>query len=101
MESSIRTPLLAEEQKKIEVKTRLIDQGLCNKQEKVVKCSYCAQNLSYLDDCFCIRCPKCFGITAVQELLTMVCCKCSNNIVFPKNSPTIQCICGQIYAANT
>lgn len=96
MEFSIRTPLLGTTRNN-ENKIRETAQ---TKEQigKAVECSTCKQKLAYPDGAFCIKCPKCSAVTAVQELSTLPCGRCHTTMVFPACSPIVQCTCGQVYS---
>lgn len=100
MENSVKTPLLSDKVERNQNRSIPRTENQPRVKYGIVKCSTCGQHLSYQDRDFCIRCPFCSGITAVQPLSTMNCGRCYNTIIFPMNSPAIQCVCGQIYTKN-
>ena len=98
MEKELQAPLLGREGK-MEYENRPIRSNKMNARGSQINCSGCNMLLESPNGAFCIRCPKCLQITAVTELSTLTCIKCNCKMVFPANSPTIQCSCGQIYGS--
>lgn len=98
MEKSVKIPLLSE-QHLIEGKA-LSEENYPKKIEnkRRINCSGCRSELHYPEGSYCIRCPTCASITAVQELSSLLCCRCSNLFYFPAGTPYVTCVCGQIYS---
>ena len=98
MEKSAKIPLLSEQ--------HLIDGNDITKEKcpkkiensRRIQCSGCRAELSYPEGSYCIQCPSCSIITAVQVLSSLVCCRCSNLFYFPSGTPYVTCVCGQIYS---
>jgi LSD1 subclass zinc finger protein len=99
MAQTLKSPLLGIEERKEYVGAPLLPKKV-EKVSNTVKCSCCKQELSYPEGAFCIKCPQCQSITAVKELSTLICVRCRNKMIFPAGTPSVQCVCGQIYGVN-
>ena len=68
--------------------------------ENVIKCAKCELLMSYPAGSYFITCPTCLFVTPTVEMLTLNCQFCKLLSYFPKNSITVQCRCGAVYAVS-
>lgn len=68
-----------------------------NGELKEIKCFHCKELLRYPPDCYGVQCGKCFGVTAVKELKTLLCFNCGTNIYYLASSLYVTCKCGRVF----
>ena len=57
----------------------------------VIRCAGCATLLSYPSNIYCVSCPKCSTLTAVQALGSTICPYCQKVLMHPYNADTVNC----------
>ena len=65
---------------------------------QVIQCAYCGTRLMYPAGAYCVRCPRCSQVTAVQQLRKMMCPYCRTVMMFPSSARLVQCTCRNTFA---
>lgn len=65
---------------------------------QVINCAYCGTRLMYPVGAYCVRCPRCTQVTAVQQLRKMMCPYCRTVMMFPSTARLVQCTCRNTFA---
>lgn len=63
-----------------------------------VRCAHCQTTLMYPVGAYCVRCPRCSQVTAVQPLRKMMCPYCRTTLMFPATAKLVQCTCRNTFA---
>ena len=65
---------------------------------QIIGCAYCQTRLMYPAGAYCVRCPRCSQVTAVQQLRKMMCPYCRTIMMFPTTAKLVQCTCRNTFA---
>lgn len=65
---------------------------------QVISCCYCQTRLMYPSGAYCVRCPRCAQVTAVQQLRKMMCPYCRTVMMFPSTAKLVLCTCRNTFA---
>lgn len=65
---------------------------------QTVRCAHCQTTLLYPVGAYCVRCPRCSQVTAVQPLRKMMCPYCRATLMFPAIAKLVQCTCRNTFA---
>jgi len=99
---SLKTPLLEKTQDPKPPAPQLTQypEVVQNPQQGIIACAGCRTQLYYPLGCYCVNCPNCHTLTAVQSISRIMCPCCGASLIYPYCAMTIRCYCGQILLAH-